>query len=248
VFALAYFVVDFAELPQWHVNSVNSRPAYSAAGYWHLLFSLPLLVIQLFGWVWRHLLWCRLLRFTAHLPLRLIAAHPDRCGGLRLVGGVPRGYWPLCFALGVIVGGRAANQIEAGLSLYDCRMTILGLLILVLAFVLTPLVFFVPVLVKLSAHATVTYSGLAHALGQQFEAKWIRDSVCVNPSTLEAPDFSATTDLYSIVTNAQQIQLFPARFATVYELVVVTLLPFIPVALISVPLDTILSRLGKFLI
>jgi len=39
------------------------------------------------------------------------------------------------------------------------------------------------------------YGALAHALGKEFEEKWIRYQV-VNRETLAAPDFSATTDLY----------------------------------------------------
>jgi hypothetical protein len=65
---------------------------------------------------------------------------------------------------------------------------------------------------------------------------------------LEKPDFSATIDLYSVVGNVQQIQLFPANFSAIRDLVVVTLLPFVPVALASVPLDTILTGLGKILV
>jgi hypothetical protein len=247
VFALFGAVFHPADLPKWHIHWSNGEPVYSAAGYWHLLVSMPLLILQLFGWVWRHLMWWRLLRLTSKLPLRLIAAHPDRSGGLKFMSTVLRGYWPLCFALGVIIAGRAANQIQAGLTLYDCRFTIAGLLAFLLTFILMPLTVFIPVLIRLSGQGAFSYGSLASAVGERFETKWLKNPEPIPPSALEAPDFSATIDLYSVVTNAQQILFFPARFAAICELIVVTLIPFVPVALASLPLDTILTSLGKIL-
>ena len=67
-------------------------------------------------------------------------------------------------------------------------------------------------------------------------------------SALDAPDFSATTDSYAVVNNAQEIQMFPARLKGIYELIAVTLLPFLPVALTFLPFEVILTDLGKLLV
>jgi hypothetical protein len=255
-FVLAYgFVLLFvrdafrlAELPQWHAEWRDGVAVYSAAGYWHLLISVPLLVLQLFSWVWRHVMWWRLLRLTSRLPLRLIAAHPDGSGGLRLLSTVLRAYWPLCFALGVIVAGRTANQMQAGASLYDFRFAVIGLPLFLVVFTLMPFTVFVPILIRLSGEGALSYDSLANAIGERLETKWLNSPERLRASALEAPDFSATTDLYSVVANVQQIGIFPVRMRAVYELIVVTLLPFIPVVLAYLPLDTILMSLGKFLV
>ncbi len=57
---------------------------FSLAGWWHLLVSLPLLLILFFGWIWRLALWARFLFLMSRLNLRLIPAHPDNVGGLKI--------------------------------------------------------------------------------------------------------------------------------------------------------------------
>jgi hypothetical protein len=248
VFTFLNSVFRSTDLPKWHVSWRNGRPLHSAAGYWHLLISMPVLIFLLLGWVWRQIVWLRLLILTSRLHLRLVAAHPDRAGGLRFLSTVLRGYWPLCFAVGATVAGRAANQVLAGSSLSHFSSTVIGLLALLLAFILIPLTVFIPTLIDLREQGPFGYGTLADALGRQFETQWMKCPESITSSALEAPDFSATTDLYSIVANTLQIQLFPAGIRAIIELVVMTLIPFVPVVLATLPLDTILRGIGKILI
>jgi hypothetical protein len=247
VIALLPTVFAQADLPKWQLDRQNGGTAFSPAGYWQLLVSLPLLTFQLYGWVWRHVMWCRLLILTSRLPLRLIAAHPDRSGGLRFLSTALRGYWPLCFALGMIVAGRAANALQTGTSIYDFRFTVLALLGILLGFILIPTLVFTPSLIHLREEGTLLYGSLAHTLGERFEAKWLKNSEPVSPSMLEAPDFSSTADLYSIAANVPQIQFFPVMPLAILELILVTLAPFVPVVLAFLPLDTIPGDLRKIL-
>jgi hypothetical protein len=60
---LAYIVVVGAiysqpidQLPSWQRSS-GGTPIYSMAGWWHILVSLPLLLVLFFGWMWRLALW-----------------------------------------------------------------------------------------------------------------------------------------------------------------------------------------------
>jgi hypothetical protein len=50
----------------------------SAAGWWHMLVSLPLLLTLLMGWLWRILLWTRLLHKVARMDLRWGSAASPR--------------------------------------------------------------------------------------------------------------------------------------------------------------------------
>jgi hypothetical protein len=67
VVVLAYLVVGAPmlshpadELPAW-AKPVSITPYFSLAAWWHLLVSLSLLLILIFGWFWRlALLWARL--------------------------------------------------------------------------------------------------------------------------------------------------------------------------------------------
>jgi len=108
---------------------------------------------------------------------------------------------------------------------------------------------FTPVLRSLRVRGSVEYGTLSCVVGHAFEAKWIsNDAGNGRSDALEAPDFSATTDLYSIASNVYQMRYLPLGPKAVGELIVFTLLPFVPVVLLSVPIDTLLQELKKILL
>jgi hypothetical protein len=83
-------------------------------------------------------------------------------------------------------------------------------------------------------------------MGRQFEDKWLRECLNSKKSMLAEPDFSATTDSYSIIGNTSQVKSFPIDRRFVYELIIATLLSF--VTLSAVPLDVLLESVTKFLL
>jgi hypothetical protein len=64
---------------------------------------------------------------------------------------------------------------------------------------------------------------------------------------LDVPHFSATTDLYQVVSNVYQMKPFPIDTQDLIALIVVSLLPFLPALLLEMPLDEILSDLMKLM-
>lgn len=85
-------------------------------------------------------------------------------------------------------------------------------------------------------------------MGRAFERKWLDRDEAINVEALEAPDFSATTDLYQIVSNVCEMKSFPFGLKNLTSLIVVTLLPFLPVALAAIPLEVILKGITKLLL
>jgi hypothetical protein len=102
----------------------------------------------------------------------------------------------------------------------------------------------------LAAHrrGTFEYGRFATKLGHEFEAIWIDAPSGPNLSTLEVPDFSATTDLYSIAANTRQLKMIPCGVKSVMRLVVATLLPGVPVAISVIPFAVVIDKLVKLLI
>jgi hypothetical protein len=94
----------------------------------------------------------------------------------------------------------------------------------------------------------VEYGALAIGLGHQFEGKWLRPATAPDAAALEAPDFSATTDLYSVAANVRQMKIFLADQQGLLVLALATLLPFAPVVLTVVPLKEALQTLAKLLL
>ena len=237
------------DVPAWFVTGGAGRSGFTPAGWWHLLVSLPLLLVLLVGWLWRVLIWGRFLWLMSRLDLLLIPSHPDRVGGLKFVGTSLRGFRLLGLALGAIVAGAVANRVVyTGASPLAFKHVVVGLLVCVLALSAGPLIIFFRKLRAVKRRGTFEYGALGGAVGRQFEQRWLDRAGGVDAGALEAPDFSATTDLYQVVANVYEMDALPFGLKSLSEPVIATLLPFVPVALMAVPLDVILKDIAKLLL
>lgn len=226
-------------LPAWHVGPTHWLLPYSPAGWWHVVVSLPMLIVLLLGWFWRLVLWARLLWLASCARLDLVPSHPDRSAGLRFVGYSVRAFAPVGFALGVIVAGTLANTVarhELPLTAY--RNISLGLLAFVIVVFSAPLLAFIRPLTVAWQRAIHDYGAFAHGMGQGFERKWLARA---KPDTtaLGAQDFSALNDLYQCSANVYTIRVLPIDTQSILLLSAVTVLPILVVAVSSLPLDVI---------
>jgi len=239
-----YLPVD--SIPSWYLIDAGSK-TLSWPGWWYLFISTPLLLILIFGWIWRVAVWTRFLFHVSLMKLRLISAHPDRAAGLNFLNVSLLAFLPVAFTFGVISAGSSASRVaNKSITLDDVKTTLIGLLIFVLLLFVGPLLVFVFNLYRAKVEGMFHYGQLADALGRQFEGKWTTGEE-VGPDALEAPDFSATTDLYQVVANTYNIKLVPFEARALITLCVVTLLPFIPVALMTIPLKVLLQNVAGLL-
>ena len=235
-------------LPAWHRREASGM-GISLAGWWHALVSLPLLLVLLFGWLWRLVLWARFLVLVSRLDLRLIPGHPDRVGGLKFVSSSLRGFRLISLALGAMVAGSVANgELHRGKQLLDFKNLVIGLLVFLLILFAGPLTVFLKKLRETKRRGVFEYGALAAAVGTQFEAKWLQQTT-IDGTSLEAPDFSATTDLYSVAANVYAMREVPFTLKDLIGPIVVSaMIPFVPVALLAVPLKVIIQALAKLLL
>lgn len=245
--AALLFNLSRIDVPPWW-RGTGPSPGLSVAGWWHALVSLPLLLVLFLGWLWRVLLWARFLWLMARLDLRLVAAHPDEAGGLKFVNSSLKGFRLLAIALGAVVAGTEANHVlHEGQSPLGFRNSAIGVTVFVIVLAAGPLVVFIRRLRSTKRAGIFHYGALADEVGREFERKWLARPEVVGPGVLEVPDFSATTDLYGIVGNVYEMNFLPFGWKNLIGLVVMTLLPFAPVALLAVPLDKLLQALMKLL-
>ena len=233
----------------WHRSGSTSGFKLSPAGWWHALVSLPLLLILLLGWLWRLALWTRFLLLMSRLDLRLIPGHPDGVGGLRFVSWSLRSFWLISFALGAIVAGSIADrQVHQGTQPLSFKSLVGGLMIFLLILFAGPLTIFFKKLRDTKRRGTYEYGALAWTVGMQFEDKWLHQKVSVDEGSLQVQDFSATTDLYAIVANVYSMREVPFGLRDLIgPILIAAMLPFIPLALLAMPLETILRGLVKLL-
>jgi hypothetical protein len=233
------------DIPPWH-KARGGGEGYSWAGWWHALVSAPVALVLLLGWLWRIFIWGLFLFRVSRLDLELIAAHPDLVGGLQFVGLSMRAFLVLAFAISTIVaGGVAYRVLHLGTSFFSFIYVIIAVVILSLALFAGPLLVFGRKLVEARRRGIIDYGGLAGAVGNQLEKKWLDYRKSVTESALDVQHFSATTDLYQLVSNVYQMKPFPIAMQDLIALIVVTLLPFLPALLFEIPLNEILADLIK---
>jgi hypothetical protein len=236
-------------VPAWHQAGGGLAPGRSPAGWWHKLVSLPLLLVLILGWLWRVFLWGRFLWLMQRLELRLIPGHPDHAGGLNFISTSMRGFRLIALAVGTIAAGSAANLVlHHNAAPLAFKNVAIGVVILVVVLAAGPPTVFMKMLRKAKARGIFHYGALANALGAEFERKWLDRAPAVDERALEVGDFSATTDLYAVVANVYEMKDVPYGWKDLANLVLAALLPFVPVALMAVPLEDLLTALAKLLL
>ncbi|WP_130618747.1 hypothetical protein [Dyella amyloliquefaciens] len=221
----------------------------SAAGWWYLLVSAPLVLGLILSWVWRIGVWMRFLHLLSRMDLRLVPSHPDKAAGLEFVALSPRIFAPLAFAIGVLAAGTLGNEvIHLHLDPMNHIAVPVATAIVVVALLVSPPLLFARLLMLTRRRGVFEYGALVRRVGAEFEDKWLARDKTIDASALGEPDFSATTDLYGVASNvyAMQPTLFDPRVAT--SVAIATLAPFAPIWLAVIPTKVLLSHLVGMII
>jgi hypothetical protein len=150
--------------------------------------------------------------------------------------------------LASIAAGRSAHLVLLGSALPTQNLLFnAGYLVSLLVLFLLPLLVFTPTLLRVWKRGSLEYGELAVRVGEAFESKWLERGSSVDRAALEKPDFSATADLYGVASNVYATRFVPVELKNLIALVVALLLPFGPVVLLAIPINTILQSLQKLL-
>jgi hypothetical protein len=235
------------ELPSWYWLKSDYR-VLSLAGWWNALVSAPLFILLFFGWLWRVFLWARFLWLMSRLDLRLIPSHPDHAGGLMFLGDSLRAFWLVSFALGAVVAGQVANRITLyGESMDTFKHISITLVVLDLILFVGPLTLFIGKLRETRRRGDFEYGALASDVGRQFEHDCLNRERGDDEAPPNAQDYSSAANIYGIVANVYGMKDLPFGLRNMGLLVAVALAPFIPVALMVMPLTEIIKDFAKML-
>ena len=251
--ALAYglvlttFITDpeVLELTSWQVTAVGGR-TLSPAGWWHMLVSSPMLLVLILGWFWRVAVWTWFLVKVARLDLQLVAAHPDRSGGLGFLAQSVRAFAVVGMGMGALAAGRFANvHLSGAAGPLTNPFLFSGTAALVLLLGVGPLLAFCPRLMSTWRSGSMAYGALAMRLGRQFEHEWLTPQA--ERPMLDRPDFSATTDLYQVVGNVFAMRFVPVDLRSVAILLAASLAPFVPAMFLSMPTSEVIAEIKGLL-
>jgi len=124
-----------------------------------------------------------------------------------------------------------------------------GALIVDVLLFTAPLFFLSPRLIRERTRGVFQYGALATAVGQRFERRWIEHiGTAADDRAMGSPDFSATTDLYSIAANVNQLQFVPVTLTQIGRLIVAAGLPVLPVLATAMPLKDIFGHIAKLVL
>jgi len=230
----------------WYSVPVDGVLRPSLAGWWYGCLSLPLFQFILLRWYFRLFIWARFLWQVARIDLSLVPTHPARAAALGFLTQVSRAFAPLLLAQGVLISGTIANQVFFdGKSLLAFKVEIVALVALVVAWVLVPLLVFVPHLAAAKRNGLREYGVLAQRYVKEFDRKWIRGGAPEGEPLVGTADLQSLADLGNSFDVIREMRLVPFSRETVIELAVFALIPVLPLTLTLISFEELVTRALK---
>jgi hypothetical protein len=227
----------------WYAVQTPQGLTLSLAGQCYAWFSLPVFQFILIRWYYRILLWGQFLWRVSRLDLDLRPAHPDRAGGLGFLGTGTYAFAPLLLGQSVIVSAMIAGRIlHEGAQLPAFKYELAGALVLALLQALGPLLVFLPALLAAKRRGLREYGLLADRYVREFERKWLHGGAAPDEAFVGTADIQSLADLGNGFAMVREMRAVPFGKETLLQLLLVTALPMLPLALTLFPLDELIRR------
>ncbi len=228
----------------WYATSSAGGSKASLAGIWYGYVSLPIFQFLLCRWYFRLIIWIRFVWQVSRIPLRLVATHPDRVGGLGFLAGTAEAFTLLAVAHGALLSGQLANRILfLGATLPDFKMTIALVVVFLVLLVISPLLIFAPQLMRAKHAGLREFGTLAERYVREFDAKWLRGTAPADEPFVGSADIQSLADLGNSFEVVRTMRFTPVTKDMVVRLGLATLAPVVPLALTMMPLDQLVRTL-----
>jgi hypothetical protein len=239
--AIAMFYVVRFQPMSWLVTGAAGERTLSWAGWWEVAVSLPLFQFLVYSSLWAWFIWLIYLWRLSRLRLRLTPTHPDKAGGLYILGDLSNAMAIFVFAIGSVVASVWAEQIVYyGASVLDFHRLFIAYLLLSMLFAFGPLLVFIPKLNSLRTDGLRAYGALASRNAQLFNEKWIKSAVA-GKSILGVQDVSSLADLNISYDVVNEMRFCPIGWRSIAMITAAALIPMLPLILMEFPLAEILK-------
>jgi hypothetical protein len=220
---------------QWHLT---------AAGYWYVFVSIPIVQFILLRWYMRLFIWFRFLWQVSRLNLKLIPTHPDRCGGLAFLGKSAYAFGPILFAQGAMLAGVVASRVlYRGESLLSFKLQIGAFIGFFVLAILGPLLMFSPRLANVKRKGLAEYGLLAQRYVEGFEQKWIFHERAAGEELLGSADVQSLADLGNSYSMVREMRTVPFGLDDITRLAAATAAPLLPLLLTIFSPEELIMRL-----
>jgi len=228
----------------WYVSTVGDHSQLSPGGMWFVWVSLPVFQFLLLRWYFRLLIWTRFLWQLSRLRLNLLPTHPDKVGGLGVLGNTVYAFTVLLVAHGAIVAAQVADRVLLlGATLPEFAVEIAAVVGVLLLVVLGPMWLFAPQLSRAKRAGLLEYSILAERYARQFDSKWLRGGAPRDEALLGSADIQSLADLANSFAVVQSMRVMPVSKQAVIQLIVAVCAPISPLLLTMMPLGELLKKL-----
>jgi hypothetical protein len=221
----------------------------SALGDWYRIVAWPLGSFLLLRALWSWVSWCAVLVSFARLPLRPIAVHPDRCGGLGFLSLPSKGFCAVLMAASCIVSGAWATQILFGarkFSIESAAVPFATFLGICLAVTVGPLFAFLPQLYRARLEGLRRFDALSEDYARLFERRWLQGPA--DDSLLGSADIQSLADLSNAHEIVEKMRVIPFWLDTLAAVTASLCLPLLPLALIEVPFSEAVRKVVGLLL
>jgi hypothetical protein len=244
---IAFFSQEMAEVNKanYHTPWLIHDHAITWAGWWYLIFGLPLLQMVVYRWLYTTVLWIIFLRRISRVKLNLSALHPDGMGGLGFLKYTQLSFFLVALAFSSLVAGALNNIIIfTNASILDFKLLIVTLFILIALLFILPLMVFVPLLARVKERYFFEYSKDAWQFAREYE----RELKEYQQTGKTRPDTSWHIDLIGSFEKASQMKLMIVDRTILIVFATAVILPFLPVIAQQIPLRHLFFTLiTKFL-
>lgn len=221
----------------WHLT---------AAGFWYVFVSIPILRFILFRWYLRIFIWFRFLWQVSRIDLHLIPTHPDRAAGLAFLGKSAYAFGPILFAQGAMLAGVVAERVlYRGQSLISFKVQIAGFVVFFVLAILGPLLMFTPRLAQAKRKGLADYGLLAQRYVENFEQKWVAGDPSHSENLLGTSDIQSLADLGNGYAMVRDMRPIPFWLEDVSRLAAATAAPMVPLLLTIFSPEELITRVMK---
>jgi hypothetical protein len=222
---------------RWHLT---------AAGYWYVFISIPILQFILLRWYFRFFVWYRFLWQVSQINLHLIPTHPDRCGGLAFLGKSAYTFGPILFAQGAMLAGVVASRVlYRGESLLSFKLQMGGFVAFFVLAILGPLLMFTPAMARAKRKGLADYGLLAQRYVESFEQKWVVHDPAPSEELLGAADIQSLADLGNSYAMVRDMRTVPFGLDDISRLAAATAAPLLPLLLSIFSAEELIMRIIK---
>jgi hypothetical protein len=235
------------DVPTWY-GMPGGRWHLTAAGFWYVFVSIPILQFILLRWYLRLFIWFRFLWRVSRLELNLVSTHPDRCAGLAFLGKSAYAFGPILFAQGVMLAGLVASRVlYRGESLLSFKLQAGGFVAFFIIVILGPFLMFTPGMARAKRKGLADYGLLAQRYVESFEKKWVLGDIASSEELLGAADFQSLADLGNTFALVREMRCVPFGLEDVSRLAAATAAPFLPLLLTIFSPEDLIMRIIKVL-